>query len=150
MKHTAPLYLDLPLKPAFCCVFLLFLEREAFASFRLIYFWSNPSVKGDEGDIFSKTPDWKLLLFLKIKIKQSLDCPSKQFNAIFKYINKKNISAYPRSKKNLNWSKIQNFLAYCKEIRTKRGVVKQIRFIPNTVGGSRREHNHSKQNLYNK
>ena len=28
-------------------------------------------------------------------------------------------------------------LAYRKELRAKRGVVKQVRFVPNTVGGSR-------------
>ena len=58
-------------------------------------------MKGDEGGI-RKTPDRKSLFLLKMKIKQTSGCPSKEFNAIFKYINPKNTSAYSRSKHNLN------------------------------------------------
>ena len=57
-------------------------------------------MKRDEGAIFSKTLDWKSLFLLKIKIKQNSGCPSsKEFNAIFRYINQKNVSVYHRSKK---------------------------------------------------
>ena len=58
-------------------------------------------MEGDEGGIFSKTPEWKSLFSLKIKIKQSPGCPNKEYNAIFLYINQ-NIRAYPRSGKKLN------------------------------------------------
>ena len=138
MKQTAPLYLNLPLKTAFCSVVLLFLERWAFTSFKLLYFWisrSNSTMKGDEGGIVSKTSDWISLFLLKIKIQHSSGCPSKEFNVIFMYINEKNISAYPRRKKIwIDW-RFKNFLAYWKKLRVKRGVVKQVRFVPNTVGG---------------
>ena len=40
------------------------------------------------------------------------------------------------------------FFAYWKEIWAKWGVAEQVKFLGNTVGGSRREHNHSKQNGY--
>ena len=56
-------------------------------------------MKGDEGGIFNETPDWKSLLLLKIKIKQSSGCPSKEFNAIFKYINQKISVPIPEVKK---------------------------------------------------
>ena len=46
-------------------------------------------MEGDEGGIFSKTPECKSLFSLKIKIKQS---------SIFMRINE-NIEAYPRSEK---------------------------------------------------
>ena len=42
--------------------------------FELIYLWisrPNISMDGDEKDIFSKAPDWKIFLLLKIKIKQN-------------------------------------------------------------------------------
>ena len=58
VKETASLYEKLPLKSAFCGVFLLFLERSPFAPFKIIYFRIsrlNFSLEGDERDIFSKT-----------------------------------------------------------------------------------------------
>ena len=39
--------------------------------------WPYPFMKGDEGDIFSKAPEWKTLFLLKMKIKQNLGCPNK-------------------------------------------------------------------------
>ena len=55
-------------------------------------------MKGVEGGIFSKAPYWKYLFLLKIKIKQSPGCPTKEYYAlIFKQI-RQNIRAYPRSK----------------------------------------------------
>ena len=57
----------------------------------------------------------------------------------------------PEVKKSELTKDSENIFAYWKNIRAKRGVFKQVRFVPNTVGGSRREHSHSKQNLlYNK
>ena len=85
---------------------------------RPYYTWScflNSSIEGDEGGIFSKTPDWKSLFLLKIKIKLSLGCPNKEHNAIFKHINQ-NIRAYPRSKKKSELIKdSENIFAYWKE-----------------------------------
>ena len=49
----------MPLKPVFF-VFLLFLERLAYAYFKLICSWifkPNCSMERDEGGIFSKAPD---------------------------------------------------------------------------------------------
>ena len=36
-------------------------------------------MKGDEGGIFSKAPDWKTLFLPKIKIKQNTGCPNKEW-----------------------------------------------------------------------
>ena len=36
-------------------------------------------MKGDEGGIFSKAPDWKTLFLLKIKIKQNPGCSNKEW-----------------------------------------------------------------------
>ena len=49
-----------------------------------------------------------------------------------------------------NWidRRFKIFFAYWKEIRAKQGADKQVKFVPNIVGGSRREHNHSKQKHY--
>ena len=58
-------------------------------------------MEGDEGGIFSKTPERKSLFSVKIKIKQSPGCPNKEYNVIFMHINQ-NIRAYPRSEKKLN------------------------------------------------
>ena len=44
-------------------------------------------MEGDEGGIFSKTPEEKSLFSLKIKIKQNSGCPNKEYNAIFMHIN---------------------------------------------------------------
>ena len=41
-------------------------------------YWPNSFMKGDEGDIFSKAPEWKTLFLLKMKIKQNLGCPNKE------------------------------------------------------------------------
>ena len=38
VKQTTSLNLKLPLKPVFCSVFLVFMERKAFACFKPIYF----------------------------------------------------------------------------------------------------------------
>ena len=78
--------------------------RKEKSCFKLIYIWiPRPisSMEGDEGDIFSKAPDWKLLFLLKIKNKQNSGCPNKEYNGILKHIHQ-NIWAYPRSKKNLD------------------------------------------------
>ena len=40
----------------------------------------------DERGIFSKALDRKPLLLLKIKIERNLDCPIKEYNAIFNHI----------------------------------------------------------------
>ena len=72
------------------CFCYFWRDKQPFASFNPIYFWiarSNSSMKGDGGSIFGKTSDWKSLFLLQIKMKQSSGCPSKEFNAIFKYIN---------------------------------------------------------------
>ena len=92
-------------------------------------------MKGDKGGVFSKTPGWKSLFLLKIKIKQSSGFPSKELNAVFKHINEKNISAYPRNKKKWIDKRFKIFFAHSKEIRAKWDVVKLVRFLPNTVGG---------------
>ena len=42
-------------------------------------YWPNSFMKGDEGGIFSKAPDWKTLFLLKIKIKQNSGCPKKEW-----------------------------------------------------------------------
>ena len=100
--------MKLPLKPTFFSVFLSCLERLVLTYFEIIYLWiSWPKsyMKRYEGGIFRKAPDWKRFFFsLKIKIKQNLGCPNKEYNAIFKHIHQ-NIKAYSRSKKkNLHWS----------------------------------------------
>ena len=40
-------------------------------------YWPNSLMKGDEGGIFSKAPDWKTLFLLKMNIKQNTCCPNK-------------------------------------------------------------------------
>ena len=40
-------------------------------------------MEGDKGDIFIKAPDWKSLLLLKVKVKQNLVCPNKEYNTVF-------------------------------------------------------------------
>ena len=50
-------------------------DIKVFSCFKLFSFWisrPNSFVKGDEGGIFSKTPEWKSFLLLTTKIKQSL------------------------------------------------------------------------------
>ena len=93
----------------FFSVFLLLF----FAYFKLICFWlSRPNffVEGDEGGIFSKAPDWKPLLLLKIKIKQNPRCPNRKLHEIFEHIHQ-NISTYPRSRK-MYWSMIGKILLH--------------------------------------
>ena len=58
-------------------------------------------MKGDGGRNFSKAPDRKPLLLLKIKIKQKPACRNKEYNIAFKYFHQ-NIRAYTRSWKNLH------------------------------------------------
>ena len=97
MKQTVFLYFKFPLKPKFFSVFLLFLEREILAYFKFVYSYTsrpNFSMEGDKEGIFIEAPDWKLLFFLKLKIKQNPGCSNKQYKAIFKHI------------KNLHWSMI--------------------------------------------
>ena len=53
---------------------------------------------GDQGDSFSKAPDWKPLFLLKMKIKQNPASPNKKYNEIFKYIHE-DVRIYPRNKK---------------------------------------------------
>ena len=38
-----------------------------------------------EVDIFSKAPDWKSFLLLKITIKQNPECANKEYNTIFEH-----------------------------------------------------------------
>ena len=83
----------------------------------------------DEGGIFSKTPGWKSLFSLNIKIKQSSGCPNKEYNAIFMYINQ-NIRAYPRSEKKFELIKdSQNIFAYWKESEQSEGLANKLGFF---------------------
>ena len=43
-------------------------------------------MEGDEGSIFSRPSNWKPFFLLKIKIKQSPDCPDKEYKEIFEHI----------------------------------------------------------------
>ena len=72
-------------------------------------YWQNSFMKGDGGRNFSKTPDRKLLLLLKIKIKQKPACRNKEYNVAFKHFHQ-NIRAYTRSWKNLHWPMIGEML----------------------------------------
>ena len=56
-------------------------------------------MEGDKGGIFIKALDQKSLLLLKVKVKQNLGCPNKEYNTVFKHIHR-NFRAYSRSKKN--------------------------------------------------
>ena len=74
-----------------------------FAYFKLIYFWisrTKSSIKEGGGDIFSKVPEWKHLVLLKIKVKRIPVCPNKEYNVIFKQINQK-VSCYLRGKEKI-------------------------------------------------
>ena len=59
----------------------------------------NSPTEGDEGGIFSKAPDWKFLLLLKIEVKQNPGYPDKEYNANYQHIYR-NFMPYRRSKKN--------------------------------------------------
>ena len=48
-------------------------------------YWPNSFMKGDEGGIFSKAPEWKTLVLLKMKIKQNLEAAQIKNNAVFKH-----------------------------------------------------------------
>ena len=72
-------------------------------------YWQNSFMKGDGGRNFSKTPDRKLLLLLKIKIKQKPACRNKEYNVAFKHFHQ-NIRAYTRKWKNLHWPMIGEML----------------------------------------
>ena len=43
-------------------------------------------MEGDEGSIISRASDWKLFILLKIKVKQNLGCPNKEYSVIVKHI----------------------------------------------------------------
>ena len=60
-------------------------------------YWPKSFMKGDEGDVFSKAPDWKPLFSLKIKMKQNPGCSNKEYNVIVKYFHQ-NTRVYLRSK----------------------------------------------------
>ena len=139
--------MKLPLKPTFFSVFLSCLERLVLTYFEIIYLWiSWPKsyMKRYEGGIFRKAPDWKRFFFsLKIKIKQNLGCPNKEYNAIFKHIHQ-NIKVYSRSKKKIcidQW--LGNYLIL-ERIWAKQTIGEQVWVVPNTVGGAVGSHNPSK------
>ena len=72
----------------FFTVFLLFFRKTSFCLCKSIYFWiSTPNfpMEAEEGGVLHKTSDRKSLFFLKIKNRQDPDCPSKEYNVIFKY-----------------------------------------------------------------
>ena len=61
----------------------LFDQNSCFQSWKLHFFsefllLTNSLIKGDEGGIFSKTPDWKTLFLLKMKIKENPGCSNKE------------------------------------------------------------------------
>ena len=60
-------------------------------------YWPKSFMEGDEGDVFSKAPDWKPLFSLKIKMKQNPGCSNKEYNVIVKYFHQ-NTRVYLRSK----------------------------------------------------
>ena len=71
-------------------------------------------MEGNEVDILVKAPDWMPLLLLKIKIKQNLGYPNKEYNVIFKHIHQ-NIRAYCRSKKICIIDDYENIIANSEE-----------------------------------
>ena len=40
----------------------------------------------DKGEIFTRATDCKPLFLLKIKVKQNLDCPNKEYNSFFEHL----------------------------------------------------------------
>ena len=93
---------------------------------------------------FQKSSRLKAFFFsLKIKIKQNLGCPNKEYNAIFKHIHQ-NIKVYSRSKKKIcidQW--LGNYLIL-ERIWAKQTIGEQVWVVPNTVGGAVGSHNPSK------
>ena len=124
----------------FCSVFRFFLSllHLKLLSWNLHFlvcfcYWPSSFMKGHEWGIFSKAPNWKPLFLIKIKIKQNLRCPNKEYNEDFKHFYQ-NIRTCPRSK----ISFIDQWLGkYCilGRIWTKQGVGEQVWFVLNTVGG---------------
>lgn len=76
-----------------------------------------------------KAPDWKPLCLLKIKIKQDLGCPNKEYNVIFEYT--QNIRAYTRAKKICTDQWLGKYYYLLGRIRPKQGVGEKVWFVPN-------------------
>ena len=94
-------------------------------------------MEGTEVGIFIKAPAWIHLFLLKIKIQQNPSYPRKEHNTIFKHIHQ-NIRAYPRSKKICIDQWLWKYYCILRKIWVKRGVGKQVWFVPNTfLAGSK-------------
>ena len=103
--------------------------------FKLICLWKsrpNSFMEGDEGGMFSKSPDWKPLFLLKTKIKQNPGCPNKEYNAIFKHIHENSRTCY-RSKKICSNQWLGKYFVLGRTWG-KQGIGEQVLFVPNTVG----------------
>ena len=111
MLQLSFLYLKMPLKSAFLIFF---------------FFWNDNSLlilKLFISEYLDLIPPWKEIkeafsvnfhtenLLLKIKLKDSPDCPNNEYNAILNYIHE-NIRADPRCKKNLHWLVIGKLLLH--------------------------------------
>ena len=73
--------------------------------------WPNSSMGVDQGDSFSKAPDWKPLFLLKMKSKQNLAYPNKKHNEIFKYIHEDS-GSIPEIKKSALTNGWENKIAH--------------------------------------
>ena len=91
-------------------------------------------MKGNEGGIFIKAPNWMSLFLLKIKIKQNPGYPDKEYNVIFKHIHQNN-RVYYRNKKIFMDQWLWKCYYLFRRVRAKWDVCKQVRFVPNTFGG---------------
>ena len=86
-----------------------------------------------------QTKNFWLRIF-RLKIKQNSSCLNKEDNPIFKHIHQ-NIRVCPRSKKRSGLiNNLEKYYCILGRIRAKRDVGKPIRFIPNTVRESWRQH----------
>ena len=97
--------MKLPFKPGFFLVFLLFLARQVFAYFKLLYYWicrQIPPWKEMKEAFSEKLQTENLCFCLRRKLNETQAAQIRN-NAIFKNIHQI-IRAYPISKKNLHWS----------------------------------------------
>ena len=140
VKETASLYLKLPVKPAFFSVFLLFWIDKSLLVLNLFI-----------SEYLDKIPPWKEMKeVFSVKIQTENCCFGKLNKAQAAQIKNKlkslstfmKISRYIPEVKTIwidQW--LAKYICKLERIREKRGVGKKVRFVPNTVGWSGRQHN---------
>ena len=78
IRHTRVLGVEHICQDDFYLIRILAFKVESYIFLVYFCYWPNSFMKGNEGGIFSKAPEWRTLFLLKMKIKQNPDCPNKE------------------------------------------------------------------------